>query len=109
MTYARQHERAVPHHLWLILVITTVVFALTVSLAGRVFHGKSSDATTIQSIHAFDRGQYLDRDAYDWTKATVQSHYLILVVTFALLAKEVPRALALHREHCGYNRPPPSC
>jgi len=88
------------------IAVALVIFALTASLATRVFHDTYSTTSQVQSTSSYQKVQHRDKDASEWVPPA--SELSILWVEEASVAPE-PRNELYVRVHCEslYNRPPP--
>lgn len=88
------------------IAVALVVFALTASLAARVFHDSYNTTSQVQSSSSYQKVQHRDKDASEWVPPT--SELSILWVEEASLVPETRDELHLrvHYESL-YNRPPP--
>lgn len=88
------------------IAVALVVFALTASLATRVFHNSYSTTSQVQSSSSYQKIQHRDKDASEWVPPAAELS--ILWVEEALVVPdsgEEPH-VRVHYESL-YNRPPP--
>lgn len=89
------------------IAVALVVFALTASLAARVFQGGYSDTSQVQSSSSSQKIQHRDKDASEWVPSVAA-----LSILWVEQASVVPDSgeephVHLHYESL-YNRPPPT-
>lgn len=88
------------------MVVALVAFALTVSLASRVFHATTYDTATLHSSSAIEKIQHRDMDGVEWGPATAQ--LIVLWVTEAAVIPENGEHVHVRLHDTSlYNRPPP--
>ncbi|HET8826585.1 MAG TPA: hypothetical protein VFM77_15705 [Terriglobales bacterium] len=89
------------------VAVALVVFALTASLATRVFQGGYAAAPQVQSSSSYQKIQHRDKDASEWVPPVAELS--ILWVEQASVTPEYGEEphVDVHYESL-YNRPPPT-
>lgn len=89
------------------IAVALVVFALTASLATRVFHADYSATRQLQSSSSYQKIQHRDKDASEWAPPVAELS--ILWVEEASVTPDFLEELyaRVHYESL-YNRPPPT-
>ena len=91
---------------WRGIVILFAAFAITLSLANRVFEGRSFDAPTAYSGVGHAKVQHRDSDSAHWVPPTAT--FTILWSSESSAAVEISDPLYEHPHYESlYNRPPP--
>jgi hypothetical protein len=86
--------------------VALVIFALTASLATRVFHDTHSSTPQVQSSSSFQKVQHRDKDASEW--APPVSELSILWVEEASVVPDTREDIHVRVHYQSlYNRPPP--
>jgi len=82
------------------------ILALTVSLAGRVFHGGIYRATSVHSAQGYAKVQHRDTDASQWVPPTATCALLWITELSTNFEPIGQKHFQLHYDSL-YNRPPP--
>jgi hypothetical protein len=88
------------------LVALCAVVALTVSLAGRVFHSVIYSTASIHSAQGYEKVQHRDTDASQWVPPTATCALLWITEPSTNFEPIGQKHFRLHYDSL-YNRPPP--
>ena len=89
------------------LAVALVIFALTTSLATRVFHGSIGNKAEASSSSVYQKVQHRDKDAIEW--AVTVAEVCVLWVTEPSVVPENNETVHARPHYDSlYNRPPPS-
>lgn len=88
------------------IAIALVAFALTASLATRVFHGSHSAVHQVQSSSSYQKIQHRDKDASEWVPPTAELCLLWVEQASVAPHHDDEPQVDVHYESL-YNRPPP--
>ena len=88
------------------LAVALVVFALTASLATRVFHGSTGSKAEVSSTSDYQKVQHRDKDAIEWAPPTAELCVFWVSEPSAVPENSETVHVRLHHDSL-YNRPPP--
>ena len=88
------------------IAVALVVFALSASLATRVFHNAFSTTSQVQSSSSYQKIQHRDKDAAEWVPPAAELSILWVKETFVVPDLGEEPHVRVHYESL-YNRPPP--
>lgn len=88
------------------MVVALVAFALTISLASRVFHATEYHTASLHPSSAIEKIQHRDVDGVEWSPSAAQ--LAVLWVTEAAVIPESREQVHVRLHDTSlYNRPPP--